>query len=158
MAKRKGTMTAYRYTECGLDNVIIDGISTTVDDAGETVLSIPNINGLHRAISQGIVSRRSSMTGKELRFLRTEMGMTQAEMAAMFHREPLAISRWERGETPFDSNAETLIRLHAIDVLDINLDASVSEISGWSIPTADEVPIEIDGTDPSNYHPRQLAA
>lgn len=153
MAKRSRTKTTHRYTECGLDNVVIEGISTVVDDAAETVLTIPNINGLHRAISLGIVSRKSSMSGKELRFLRTEMGMTQAELATMIHREPLAISRWERGETPVDSNAETLIRLHAIDVLDIDLEASVRELSGWSIPSAEEVPIEIDGTDPDNYRP-----
>lgn len=148
---------AHRYTECGLDNVTIYGISTVVDDAGEIVLTIPNINGLHRAIALGIVSRRSSMTGKELRYLRTEMGMTQAELAAMLHREPLAISRWERAENPIDSNAETVIRLHAIDTLELKLEMSVQEISGWSIPTAEEVPIDIDGSDPQNYRP-QLAA
>ena len=159
MGKRNEmSKSSHRYMECGLDNVIIDGISTAVDDAGETVLTIPNVNGLHRAIALGIVARRSGMSGKELRFLRTEMGMTQAELAAMIHREPLAISRWERAENPIDSNAEALVRLHAIDALSLDIDASVPEISGWSIPSAREVPIEIDGHDPQNYFPKQRAA
>jgi transcriptional regulator with XRE-family HTH domain len=51
------------------------------------------------------------MTGKELRFLRTEMGMTQAELAKIVHREPLTISRWERSEDEIDSNAEVLVRV-----------------------------------------------
>lgn len=145
----------YHYTQCGLENVMIMGIPEAVDDAGETVLTIPNINGLHRAIAHGIVAKRSSVSGKELRFLRTEMGMTQAELAVMIHREPLAISRWERAEVPIDSNAETLIRLHAIEELKLKIDASVKEISGWALPRAEETQIRIDGTDPKHY---QLAA
>jgi len=145
------TRNAYHYIECGLDNVIIRGISEVVDDAGETVLTIPNVNGLHRAIAKAIVSKTSGMSGKELRFLRTEMGMTQSELASMIHREPLAISRWERAEIPIDCNAETLIRLHTIQVMGLQVDASVKEISGWATPRAEEVPITIDGSDPSGY-------
>ena len=151
-------MKTYNYTECGLDNVLVHGVAFLKDDAGEEAVCIPNVNGLHRAIAYGIVTRRSAMTGRELRFLRTEMGMTQAELAELIHREPLAISRWERGEVPIDTNAETLIRLHAAETLDLSIDATVKEVSGWSIPRAREVPIEIDGTDPSNYQPAREAA
>lgn len=148
-------MSDYRYTESGLDNVIIGGVSFVSDDAGVAVIKIPNVNGLHRAIAYGIVTRRVMMNGREMRFLRSEMGMTQAELAAMIHREPLTISRWERGETDIDANAETLIRLHAIKLLKLNVEEDVSEISGWSIASAVQQPIIIDGSDPSNY---QLAA
>jgi hypothetical protein len=67
----------------------------------------------------------------------------------------IAISRWERAEVPIDSNAETLIRLHAIQELKLKVDASVKEISGWALPKAEETQIRIDGTNPSHY---QLAA
>jgi transcriptional regulator with XRE-family HTH domain len=146
-------MSTYRYTECGLDNVEIDGVSFLTDDSGESVVRIPNINGLHQAIALGIVSRRHAMSGKELRFLRTEMAMTQAELADMIHREPLTISRWERNESPIDSNAETLIRAYAIEVLRLHVDASIRELSGWSVPSAEEEQIQIDGSDPGNYRP-----
>lgn len=145
-------MSEYRYTESGLDNVIIAGVSFVADDAGDAVVRIPNVNGLHSAIALGIVTRKVMMNGREMRFLRSEMGMTQAELAVMIHREPLTISRWERGETEIDSNAETLIRLHAIERLKLNVMDEVSEISGWSIPSAVQKPIMIDGSDPDNYH------
>lgn len=148
-------MSEYRYTECGLDNVIIAGVSFVSDDAGEAVVRIPNVNGLHRAIALAIITRKAMMNGGELRFLRSEMGMTQAELAAMIHREPLTISRWERAETEIDANAETLIRLHAIERLELEVDDEVSAISGWSIPSAVQKPILIDGSDPDHY---QLAA
>lgn len=148
-------MIEYRYTECGLDNVVVEGVSFVQDDKGETVVRIPNINGLHRAIAVAIVRRGMMMSGREMRFLRAEMGMTQAELADMIHREPLTISRWERGETEIDANAETLIRLHAIERLALDVHDGVSEISGRSVPSAVQAPIVIDGSDPNNY---QLAA
>jgi transcriptional regulator with XRE-family HTH domain len=150
-------MSVYHYAECGLDNVVIDGVSFVTDDGGERVISIPNVNGLHKSIGLGIVSRKHAMSGKELRFIRTELGMTQAELANMIHREPLTISRWERNETPIDANAETLIRVHAIEVLELPVEAGVDEISGWSIPSAVEEVINIDGSDPSNYRPKRAA-
>ena len=70
-------MTAYRYTESGLDNVFIEGANVLIDDSGEPCVTIPNVNGLHKAIAYGIVHRRSAMVGRELRFLRTELGMNQ---------------------------------------------------------------------------------
>jgi len=144
-------MNAYRYTESGLTNVVIEGATLVHDDAGEECVTIPNINGLHRAISHGIVTKRSAITGAELRFLRTEMGLTQAELAAIVHREPLTVSRWERSEIDLDNNAEAIIRLEAIEVLDLPRDAGVRELSGWCVPSAETAPIRIDGSDPSNY-------
>ena len=147
-------MNGYRYTESGLDNVIIHGVSFIKDDAGEQVVTIHNIAGLHRAIATAIVMKPVSMSGKELRFLRTEMGMTQAELAAIVHREPLAISRWERGEVEqIDTNAETVIRLHAKEMLELKVDATVRNMSEWSVPTAMSPPLEIDGSNPDDYKP-----
>ncbi|HET6376198.1 MAG TPA: helix-turn-helix domain-containing protein [Methylocella sp.] len=144
-------MSTYRYTESGLDNVIIDGVDFLADDAGDGCVMIPNVNGLHKTIARGIVIRKASMSGPELRFIRTEMGMTQAELAQMLHREPLAVSRWERGETPIDANAEALVRLYAIQELKLLDQADVRAVAGWCVPTAETPPIRIDGSDPSNY-------
>jgi DNA-binding transcriptional regulator YiaG len=146
-------MATYRYDDCGLDNVLIDGVQFVQDDSGDEVVCIPNINGLHQAIAHSILSRKTGMSGVELRFVRTEMGLTQAELAALVHREPLAVSRWEREESPIDSNAEALIRLYAIEKLKIETRASVREVSSWCVSSATEAPIRIDGSDPTNYQP-----
>lgn len=143
-------MSVYRYTESGLDNVFIEGVSFVTDDAGETCITVPNINGLHKAIATGIVRQKAGMTGREMRFLRTEIGLTQAELAIIVHREALAISRWERGENPIDSNAEALIRLFAAQKLELDA-IDVKDVAGWCIPSAETPPIVIDGSDPSNY-------
>lgn len=143
----------YHYKESGLDNVTLVGLKNVCDDDGEECITIPNINGLHKAIATAIVNRFSGMSGKELRFLRTLMGKTQAELAAEVHREGLAVGRWERGENPIEPNAEALIRLMARENLGLKLDARVDEITGWCIQSATAQPIQIDASDPEDYRP-----
>lgn len=150
-------MAAYRYTECGLDNVLIEGMNVLVDDGETKSATIPNINALHRVIALGIVLKHSGMNGKELRYLRTEMGMTQAQMAQVVHREPLTISRWERGEDNIDSNAEAIIRKCATEQLGLPNTATMQEIAGWSVASAETPPMVIDGSDPSNYRLKKAA-
>jgi len=128
-----------------------------VDDEGENCVSIPNINGLHRIIALGIVRRRNSISGKDLRFLRTEMGMTQVQLAKFIHCEALTISRWERAEFAIDSNAEALIRVRAIQELDLPTDAKVREISTWCVQGEAPRTLIIDGADPSNYRRKKAA-
>ena len=72
-------MTPYQYTACGLDNVYLEKMNVVQDDAGEKF--IPAIGELHRVIAEGIITA-PSMTGKEIRFLRTEMGQNQDELAS----------------------------------------------------------------------------
>src|SRR5258708_1663749 len=104
-------MSGYQYTESGLANEFIENMEEVTGDAGERVYRIENITGLHKVIAYCIIQHPNGISGRELRFLRTEMGSTQAELAARLHKEPLAVGRWERGEVPIDSNAEALVRL-----------------------------------------------
>ena len=143
----------YNYTECGLDNVIIEGLEPVVDDDDDLVYTIPNIAGLHRVIAQGIVMHEKGISGKELRFLRSEMGLTQAELAKAVHREPLAVGRWERGEIEIDSNAEALVRLLAVQRLGLQIETDIEVMSARCVPTVEVQPIIIDASDPETYRP-----
>jgi DNA-binding transcriptional regulator YiaG len=151
-------MPAYHYTECGLDNVMIEGIPCQ-DDDGDDVITIQNIAGLHRAIAEAIVAHKAGISGKELRFLRTEMGMTQAELAKVVHHDTQSIGRWERGEFPIEPNAEALIRLLAVERLNLSAETdSVETLSGRCVATAAPQQIVIDGNDPSHYRALDMAA
>lgn len=146
-------MEKYHYTECGLDNVLIEGIQTSIDDAGDEVLTIPNIRGLHHLLATMIIKRRHGIQAKELRFLRTEMGMTQAELAILVKKDHQTVGRWERGETQIEQNAEFVVRMIARERLGITDSLSAEQMAGWCIPTADPQPIEVDGRDPEDYRP-----
>lgn len=147
MTKRQ----SYRYAECGLDNVVIEGMEVVIDDAGEEVICIPNIVTLHRAIAEAIIIQPFGISGQELRFLRTEMGLSQAELAEVLKISRLTVSRWERGENEIDGNAEFVVRLLATERLDIGLDLSYEEMAKRCVLTHDREPIRIDGSDPKNY-------
>lgn len=138
-------MTTYHYTESGLLNVYIEGLSPMIDDDGDEVIQIPAINELHRIIAQGIVCHQKGISPEELRFLRTEMGLTQSELAVMVHREKLAIGRWERGECAIDGAAETVIRGLAIQRLELDpVPGGVEQLSKSSVSTAEVQTINID--------------
>lgn len=145
-------MTAYHYTESGLDNVLIEGMVPCVDVDGDEVVTIANVSGLHRAIAEAIVSHEAGISGKELRFLRTEMGMTQAQLATVVHHDTQSIGRWERSEHPIEPTAEALIRLLSVQRLGLQGEPStIEELSQRCIAKAGPQPIVIDGHDPSHY-------
>ena len=100
----------HHYTECGLQNVWVQCLQAT-DDAGQKVITIPCIGSLHKVIAHGIVTSNGALTGPELKFLRTEMGLTQTELGELVDRRRLTIARWEQGESAPDGAAETLIRI-----------------------------------------------
>lgn len=140
----------YHYTECGLPDVWIEGLRVK-DDAGEEVIMIPNIGSLHKLISTEVVTSRGTLTGPELRYLRTEMGLTQTQLGELVHRERLTVSRWERGESTLDGATEAYIRILASSKLGLD-EIDPEEVSGWCKLTPEvKKPIHIDATDPENY-------
>jgi len=141
---------SYQYLESGLDNVWIEGVQPITDDAGEVCHGFDNPKGLHRAIAQVIVSK-SGLSGRELKFLRSELGLTQDQLADVLHNSSLTVSRWERGTHPIDPNAETIIRVLAIEKLNLKKVKDVVGLAKLSISEAQTCTIRIDGSDPSNY-------
>ena len=140
----------YHYTECGLSNVWI-WCYQAVDDAGEKVMIIPRIGSLHKLIANEIVLSNGSLTGPELKFLRTEMGLTQTELGELVDRTRLTISRWERGKSAPDGAAETLIRILASSKLELGM-VDPGEIISKRTPTKKPKPrIKIEATDSKGY-------
>lgn len=150
--------SSHHYTECGLLNVYIEGIAVEVDDDGDEIITIPAVNELHHTIALGIVRHEKGISGDELRFLRTEMGLTQAEMANLVHRDKQSIGRWERDEIEIDSASEALIRRMAIEKLRLPFDAGIDDLSRRSVPTVDEQPIKIQKVNDDNRPYELLAA
>jgi DNA-binding transcriptional regulator YiaG len=143
-------MATYQYTECGLDNVVIEGLSIVEDHAGEETVTIPAMGMLHQVIAEGIVGLPMKMTGSELRFLRTEMGLTQEQLAEILKVKPLSVSRWERGD-PITDVSEMLIRLLAVDRLELDICLDVDKVSEKVTRAPRTSPIRIDASKPDHY-------
>ncbi len=148
------TRLDYRYDECGLDNVILVGLEACADDDGEAVVTIRNINVLHRSIVEAIARKPSGITARELRFLRTELGLTQAELAKSIGKDVQTIGRWERGENPLDAPASTVIRMLALQhVAAAEALPSVEDMTLWAVASSGEPPLRIDASDTKHWRP-----
>jgi putative zinc finger/helix-turn-helix YgiT family protein len=131
----------YRYTECGLPNVVIDDAVkvTTCERCGETYTSIPAIEGLHQQIAAAVIRKKGRLAPAEIRFLRTYLGWSGADIAKRRGTKPETFSRWENGRTLMGPQADRLLRVlvaketpvmqYSVDVL-----AQVAADDGPSTP------------------------
>jgi len=142
----------YRYDECGLDNVILKGLRVITDDAGEECVRIPNINLLHCVLTATVAAKESGLSPKEIRFLRTELGLTQAQLAELVGKDAQTVGRWERNETPIEQTAEMVLRMLAFERAEKGVPA-VNDLARWTIKAAASPPFVIDANDPDHYRP-----
>jgi len=105
----------YKYLESGLDNVIICDIEMIKCSCGEESALIPRILAVHKAIANCLFEKETQLTGKEIRFLRKEMGLKGRDFANLVSVDNATLSRWENGKTKPSVKADRLIRvLYAI--------------------------------------------
>jgi len=70
---------------------------------------------LHRVIARALISQ-PHLNGAELRFLRTELDKTQAELAELLATSEQTVSLWERArKEPMPETAARLLRLLVAD-------------------------------------------
>jgi DNA-binding transcriptional regulator YiaG len=99
----------YHYTESGLQHVWIANGYRKIKTRHGTGVAIHDVEGLHRVIGKAI-ARKPRMTGAELRFLRKELGLSQAALGALVGTTEQSVSLWERrGGIP--RAADRLVRL-----------------------------------------------
>jgi DNA-binding transcriptional regulator YiaG len=102
----------YHYKGCGLDNVYLHGGVSYVDTPRGKAVHIENVEGLHRAIGYWLVHEKKNLTGKEFRFLRHEINLTQQNLAALLNTDVQNVGRWEREEAEkVPGPAQVVIRL-----------------------------------------------
>lgn len=85
------------YTSCGLQNVwLMNGYRKKRTPHGMAV-AIENLEGLHRVIAKFLITYKPRLSGAELRFLRKELGLSQASLAQLLGNDAQTVSLWERG-------------------------------------------------------------
>lgn len=105
------TNDMYHYSECGLDDVYLANGFRWHDTPEGSGVAIDDVEGLHRGIATALIHRRGRLNGKELRFLRTELELSQAGLARLLGMTRLAVSRWERQENRMSGAADRMIRV-----------------------------------------------
>ena len=110
------TMTSarenYSYAASGLPHVTLEGVEVRRCAAcGEHEVVIPNIEQLHQAIANAVISKKARLASAEVRFLRKHMGWSGAEFARHVGVKPETVSRWETGKEFIGPIADRLLRL-----------------------------------------------
>ena len=101
----------YHYCECGMDNVMIMGITVRAcPSCGSVMPVIPNIEGLHDAIANVIIKKDGSLTPPEIVFLRKSLGWSGSIFAKNMNCDKAQISKWEHGAVKMSKPYELLLR------------------------------------------------
>lgn len=123
----------YHYTESGLDNIWLANGHEFVDLPSGKHLKINDIEGLHRAIGRKLTESKKDLTGKEIRFLRQEMLLSQATLAKLLEVTEQTVHRWEKSKSDIPKSAESLIRLlyreHIHDNAGINIRSKLEKLA-----------------------------
>jgi DNA-binding transcriptional regulator YiaG len=101
----------YHYTACGLDDVYLMSGYETEETGYGTGVSIKNADDLHQAIGMFLVNNKKLLSGKEVRFLRHQMDLTQSELARLFGTSAQQVARYEKEECEMPGPADRILRL-----------------------------------------------
>lgn len=105
------TKSIYHYTESGLPNVYLrNGFTLESSDYGETV-AIHDVDDLHRAIGRRLALETPLLGGREVRFLRRELDLSQLQLAEVLGVGETSVRGWENDRTPIGRPAERLLRV-----------------------------------------------
>lgn len=114
----------YRYDECGLDNVYLANGFELVETPRGKELRIHDVDGLHQAIGNWLVTEKKNLSGKEIRFLRHELLMSQRALASLLGVDEQTVARWEKsgatGKNKPNASAERTIRLLYLEKMEGN--------------------------------------
>ena len=108
--KGKTEKPPYHYTMCGLDDIYLtSGYERTDTDYGSGMV-IEDMDGLHQAIGEHLVFAKKALNAKEVRFLRHEMDLSQAQLGDLLRVTDQTVARWEKGEVHIPGPADLVLR------------------------------------------------
>lgn len=100
-----------QYLGCGLDDIWLASGYEIEEIDGEQAITVKNLDGLLAAIGQSLVKRKKLLTGKEIRFLRRQMDLTQSKLARLVGCDAQQIARYEKGQNKINGPTDRLIRM-----------------------------------------------
>jgi DNA-binding transcriptional regulator YiaG len=102
------------YTACGLDYVWLANGFEHRDTPHGRLTRIHNLDGLHNAIAKWIVTNPARLRGREVRFLRSMLGLSQEGLgkAIGLGQSRATIARWEsEADKPIPKASDNWLRV-----------------------------------------------
>jgi putative zinc finger/helix-turn-helix YgiT family protein len=102
----------YHYKECGLDNVYLENVEVCrCKECNESTACIPAVPQLNNLIGETLLQKEFTLNGKEIRYLRKNMGLKAVELKKVLGVDNATISRWETGKQRISSAHDRLLRM-----------------------------------------------
>lgn len=115
----------YHYTESGLNNVWLQNGYNVISTPYGKAVSIDDADGLHELLATDLANKAGRLAGKEFRFLRTMLCLSQQSFAKMHGVSEQAVSLWERtGKVP--KAADIMLRMLILERF--NGDGKITEV------------------------------
>jgi putative zinc finger/helix-turn-helix YgiT family protein len=100
------------YKSSGLSHVVLENVQVARCPAcGEYTVSLPRVLELHQMLAQTLLDKPEKLTPEEIRYLRTWLALSGAELAARLGVSAETLSRWENGQKPMGLVSERLLRV-----------------------------------------------
>ncbi len=114
----------YHYRECGLDDVYLVNGFKRFKSARGTSVAIENVDMLHQAIGTHLCGQARELSGKDVKFLRREMMLSQATLAHLVGVKEQTVHRWETDKNSMSRSTDALLRRLYME--QVNTDSSDS--------------------------------
>lgn len=105
------TRATVPYPESGLDNVELLNVPVWGCANGHEELEIPAVEELHNLLAHMIVRQPSSLSGRDIRFLRRRLGLTARDFSAQMGWTPEWQSQLENGHVVAPRTSDLLMKL-----------------------------------------------
>jgi DNA-binding transcriptional regulator YiaG len=116
------------YGECGLDDVYLRGGYERIETPHGAGIVVKDLDDLHNAITLYLVTEKKVLSGKELRFLRKQLDLTQAELGRRLRLSDQQVARWEKEQCEISGPADLLLRLLCAKHLGVNVDEALDQL------------------------------
>ena len=129
------------YDWCGLDDVYLVSGYKKIDTKEGVDIVIPDMDGLHRAIGENLALHKKALNGKEIRFLRHEMDLTQNQLGDLLAVSDQTVARWEKQEIAVPGPAELLLRMFYLGHIHQKVDVRqlAEQLRTLDAPLSDQV-------------------
>lgn len=86
----------YHYLESGLPNIYLANGYEWYDTPDGPAIAIHEAEALHLAIARTLVEHKPWLTGREVRFIRYYLDLSQAQLGELLGVEDQSVRRWEK--------------------------------------------------------------
>ncbi|MES1192663.1 MAG: helix-turn-helix domain-containing protein [Steroidobacter sp.] len=131
----------YHYKACGLDDVyLLSGYEIYNTHYGPGV-SVRDVDALHRAIGEYLTKHKKILNGKEVRFLRKQMDLTQSDLGKFLGVTDQQVARYEKGESKkMPGAADAVLRMLYLEHVggNISIRELLTELEDTDAPARNE--------------------